>query len=167
MPRNRHLACSPAKPRAGFDECCAMPRPATLQPLYNFMNDLAGDRRRAQCRSCRTNTSSARWALSTSFDAGRGCPFQCSFCTIINVQGRKSRSRSPDDVERSCARTGRRESRILHHRRQFRAQQGLGGDLRPADQAAGGGRHSARLMIQVDTLCHKIPNFIEKASAPA
>ena len=36
---------------------------------------------------------------STSFDAGRGCPYQCSFCTIINVQGRKSRRRSPDDVE--------------------------------------------------------------------
>ena len=36
----------------------------------------------------------------TSFDAGRGCPFQCSFCTIINVQGRKSRRRSPDDVEK-------------------------------------------------------------------
>jgi len=36
----------------------------------------------------------------TSFDAGRGCPYQCSFCTIINVQGRKSRRRSPDDVEK-------------------------------------------------------------------
>ena len=32
--------------------------------------------------------------LSTSFDAGRGCPYQCSFCTIINVQGRKSRFRT-------------------------------------------------------------------------
>jgi radical SAM superfamily enzyme YgiQ (UPF0313 family) len=45
------------------------------------------------------------WAVTrvaghyTSFDAGRGCPFQCSFCTIINVQGRKSRYRTPDDVE--------------------------------------------------------------------
>ena len=37
---------------------------------------------------------------ATSFDAGRGCPFQCSFCTIINVQGRKSRRRSPDDIEK-------------------------------------------------------------------
>jgi hypothetical protein len=35
----------------------------------------------------------------SSFDAGRGCPFQCSFCTIINVQGRKSRYRSAHDVE--------------------------------------------------------------------
>ncbi len=37
---------------------------------------------------------------TTSFDAGRGCPYQCSFCTIINVQGRKSRRRSPDDIEK-------------------------------------------------------------------
>jgi hypothetical protein len=36
----------------------------------------------------------------SSFDLGRGCPFQCSFCTIINVQGRKSRFRSADDLER-------------------------------------------------------------------
>ena len=36
---------------------------------------------------------------NTSFDAGRGCPFQCSFGTIINVQGRKSRYRSADDIE--------------------------------------------------------------------
>jgi radical SAM superfamily enzyme YgiQ (UPF0313 family) len=26
-----------------------------------------------------------------SFDAERGCPILCSFCTIINVQGRNSR----------------------------------------------------------------------------
>jgi radical SAM superfamily enzyme YgiQ (UPF0313 family) len=37
--------------------------------------------------------------FSASFDAGRGCPYQCSFCTIINVQGRQSRFRSADDVE--------------------------------------------------------------------
>ena len=35
----------------------------------------------------------------SSIDLGRGCPYQCSFCTIINVQGRKSRFRTPDDLE--------------------------------------------------------------------
>ena len=82
----------------------------------------------------------------TSFDAGRGCPFQCSFCTIINVQGRKSRRRSPDDVEqivRAQSRAGRQP--LLHHRRQFRAQQGLGSDLRPPDRAAREGRHRHQL----------------------
>ena len=37
--------------------------------------------------------------MIASFDAGRGCPFLCSFCTIINVQGRKSRYRTADDIE--------------------------------------------------------------------
>src|SRR4029078_5816217 len=45
----------------------------------------------------------------TSFDAGRGCPFQCSFYTIIKGQGHKSRYRSPDHIEQhprmSCAYT--------------------------------------------------------------
>ena len=38
--------------------------------------------------------------VSATIDAGRGCPFHCSFCTIINVQGRVSRFRSADDLER-------------------------------------------------------------------
>jgi len=42
-----------------------------------------------------------RAGLSTSFDAGRGCPYQCSFCTIINMRGRKSCFRTADDVEPS------------------------------------------------------------------
>ena len=43
------------------------------------------------------------------------------------MQGRKSRRRSPDDVEQHRAgelRAG--PARLLHHRRQFRPQQGLG-----------------------------------------
>ena len=49
----------------------------------------------------------------SSFDLGRGCPFECSFCTIINVQGRKSRFRTPDDLEaivRANAELGIRDS---------------------------------------------------------
>jgi hypothetical protein len=70
----------------------------SLQPIYNFMADLPALEGAPlpvlpAARVSRTGGS------VTSFDAGRGCPFQCSFCTIINVQGRKSRYRSPDDVE--------------------------------------------------------------------
>ena len=69
-----------------------------LAPLYDFMKDLPGIEgtpvpflpKRYVARTL---------GLSASFDAGRGCPYQCSFCTIINVQGRKSRYRSADDVE--------------------------------------------------------------------
>jgi hypothetical protein len=69
-----------------------------LASVYNFMKDLPSMEgtpvpflpKRYVARTL---------GLSASFDAGRGCPYQCSFCTIINVQGRKSRFRSADDVE--------------------------------------------------------------------
>ena len=101
----------------------------------------------------------------TSFDAGRGCPFQCCFCTIINVQGRKSRYRTADDVEavvRANAAQGvtrffvtddnfarnRNWEPILDRLIELRENQGF----------------KIRLLLQVDTLCHKIPGFIEKAA---
>ena len=101
----------------------------------------------------------------TSFDAGRGCPYQCSFCTIINVQGRKSRRRSPDDVEKivrenvaqglhsffitddNFARNKDWEAildRLIH--------------LREVE------KFNCGFIIQVDTLCHQLPNFIEKCA---
>ncbi len=63
-----------------------------LRPLYNYMDDLpsiGGTPTPFLPREFVKRTD----GTSTSFDAGRGCPFQCSFCTIINVQGRKSRFR--------------------------------------------------------------------------
>ena len=53
---------------------------------------------------------------------------------------------------------------LLHHRRQFRAQQGLGGDPRSPDPSARGGGVKISFIIQVDTLCHKLPNFIDKCA---
>src|SRR5207237_917878 len=98
-----------------------------------------------------------------SFDAGRGCPFQCSFCTIINVQGRKSRYRTADDVEtivRAQARQGitrffitddnfarNRNWEVIFDRLiELKEKQGF----------------KFRLLLQVDTLCHRIPNLLEK-----
>jgi radical SAM superfamily enzyme YgiQ (UPF0313 family) len=100
---------------------------------------------------------------NSSFDSGRGCPFQCSFCTIINVQGRKSRSRTPDDVEKVV-----RENWQEGISRFFLTDDNFARNwewepildrlikLREVDGIPLG------LMIQVDTLCHKIPNFMEK-----
>jgi hypothetical protein len=101
----------------------------------------------------------------SSFDAGRGCPFQCSFCTIINVQGRKSRYRTPDDVEaivRANAAQGitrffvtddnfarnKNWEVILDRLIELRERQGF----------------NIKLLLQVDTLCHRIPHFVEKAA---
>ena len=135
-----------------------------LKPVYNFMNDLPHLEGAAlpflpSARILRTA------GANTSLDAGRGCPYQCSFCTIINVQGRKSRYRSADDCERivranvaqgihrffitddNFARNKNWEA-ILDRMISLREQEGV----------------QFNFIIQVDTLCHRVPNFIEKCA---
>jgi hypothetical protein len=67
-----------------------------LQPLYNHLADLPalGGTPTPFLGPEILNGVVDRMS---SFDLGRGCPFECSFCTIINVQGRKSRFRRPAD----------------------------------------------------------------------
>ena len=135
-----------------------------LKPVYNYMNDLPNlDAATLPILPRHVVTRVA--GHYSSFDAGRGCPFQCSFCTIINVQGRKSRYRTADDVEAivranaeqnitrffvtddNFARNRNWES-ILDRLISLREQEGF----------------KIRLILQVDTLCHRIPGFIEKAA---
>src|SRR5689334_19637954 len=70
-----------------------------LKPIYNHMAELPGIEH-TPTPFLPFERIDRNIGGIASFDAGRGCPYQCSFCTIINVQGRKSRRRSPDDVER-------------------------------------------------------------------
>src|ERR1019366_2520292 len=67
-------------------------------PLYNYMDNLPALAGEPPPFLPRQHVSRTSGSLS-SIDLGRGCPYQCSFCTIINVQGRKSRIRSADDLE--------------------------------------------------------------------
>jgi hypothetical protein len=136
-----------------------------LKPLYNYMADLPGIEGTpipliSSVRAARTA------GHVTSFDAGRGCPFQCSFCTIINVQGRKSRRRSPDDVEaiiRENVAQGLRSFFITDDNFARNKDWEVILDriirLREVDKL------KLSFIIQVDTLCHKLPNFIEKCAA--
>ena len=134
------------------------------KPVYNYLNDMP-DMAAAAIPVLPRPVVTKVAGHYTSFDAGRGCPFQCSFCTIINVQGRKSRYRTPDDVEaivRANAAQGvtrffvtddnfarnRNWEPILDRLIELRENQGF----------------RIRLLLQVDTLCHRIPGFIEKAA---
>ena len=99
-----------------------------------------------------------------AFDAGRGCPFSCSFCTIINVQGRKSRYRSADDVERIIRinyAQGVRQFFITDDN--FARNRNWEAIFDRLIHLAAKEEIRLHLTIQVDTLCHKIPNFVAKA----
>jgi radical SAM superfamily enzyme YgiQ (UPF0313 family) len=136
-----------------------------LERIYNFMNDLpALD---GQPVPFLPIEYVKRYTANVGcFDAGRGCPYSCTFCTIINVQGRKSRHRTADDIE-LVIRTGvaqgikrffitddnfarnRNWESILDRIIDLRRQEGI----------------EIKLIMQVDTLCHKIPHFVGKAAA--
>ncbi len=96
---------------------CGMRQRARWKQLYNFMDDLPSIEGTPIPLLVAERVMHTAGGV-TSFDAGRGCPYQCSFCTIINVQGRKSRRRSPDDIERivrANVAQGSQFERILHH----------------------------------------------------
>lgn len=146
-----------------FDKVLQDAANGTLAPLYNFMNDLPG-MEGTPVPFLPKRYVTRTLGLSTSFDAGRGCPYQCSFCTIINVQGRKSRYRSADDVEelvRLNWAQGIHKFFITDdnfaRNKDWEAIFDRLIELREQDDIPLG------LMIQVDTLCHKIKNFVEKA----
>ncbi|HEX4767649.1 MAG TPA: radical SAM protein, partial [Lichenihabitans sp.] len=102
---------------------------------------------------------------SASFDAGRGCPYQCSFCTIINVQGRKSRYRSADDVEAIVrANAAQNVTRFFVTDDNFARNRNWEPILDRLIELREKEKFKIRLILQVDTLCHRIPGFIEKAA---
>ena len=136
-----------------------------LQPLYNHMNDLPS-LENAPFPILPAAVTRLTAANHGSFDAGRGCPFQCSFCTIINVQGRKSRFRNADDVEKILrANLERGVFRLFITDDNFARNKNWEAifdrliKLREEDGL------KAHLIIQVDTMCHKMEGFIEKAAA--
>ena len=147
-----------------LDEVLQDAAAGALKPLYNYMADLP-NLEGAPIPLMPAQRAQRTAGGVTSFDAGRGCPYQCSFCTIINVQGRKSRRRSPDDIEKivranyaqglhsffitddNFARNKDWEpilDRLIHLRQVENLHIGF--------------------IVQVDTLCHKLPNFVEKCA---
>ncbi len=135
-----------------------------LKPVYNHVKDqpnLAG----APLPLLPRAEIARNMSGYASFDLGRGCPFECSFCTIINVQGRKSRFRTPDDLEaiiRTNAANGIHKFFLTDDNFARNRNWEAFADRLIALREEG---FKAHLVIQVDTLAHKIPRFIDKCFA--
>lgn len=137
-----------------------------LLPIYNFLNDLP-DISRAPFPRIQPKLLK-RYALRHfgTLDCGRGCPFGCSFCTVINVQGRKMRFRDVDPLiekirddyhrydishyfftDDNFCRNKNWEA-ILDSLIGLREKEGI----------------PFHFMMQLDTQSHLVPNFLEKAA---
>jgi radical SAM superfamily enzyme YgiQ (UPF0313 family) len=135
------------------------------QPLYDFIADPPSLLDAPLPRINRSYLRRFVYSDGGTLDCGRGCPFDCSFCCIINVQGRKMRYRDPQAVlqalrenyhksgthyyfftDDNFARNKHWEA-IFDGLIQLRESEGL----------------PLTFMMQADVLSYRIPNFIEKA----
>jgi len=98
-----------------------------------------------------------------TIDTSRGCPFNCSFCTIINVQGRKMRYRSAECVLRAIEENYARGVKVYfftddNFSRNPVWEKILDGLIVLRERGL-----EIIFMMQVDTMAHRIPGFVEKA----
>ena len=100
-----------------------------------------------------------------TIDAGRGCPFSCSFCTIINVQGRKMRNRLASKIKERIRKNA--ELKIDYYfftddnfarNPNWREILDAMIDLKREDGI------DFQFMMQIDVLAYHIPGFLDKAA---
>jgi radical SAM superfamily enzyme YgiQ (UPF0313 family) len=136
-----------------------------LQPMYNYLSDLPDLQFKPIPKINKKYLSKFITSNFGTIDCGRGCPFNCSFCTIINVQGRKMRMRDPEALAQELRYnyyeknvsfyffTDDNFARNKYWERVFdtliklRNEEGI----------------KIEFLMQVDVLSYKIKNFVKKA----
>src|ERR1035437_1830277 len=140
-----------------------------LQPLYNFLDSPPDVTDTPLPRASLETQKKFVLTESGTIDAGRGCPFNCSFCTIINVQGRTMRSRGSAQILAQIRENSPREGAngIRHYfftddnfTRNPHWEEIFDGLIRMHEVDG----LEIDFMMQVDTQAPKVPNFIEKAA---
>jgi radical SAM superfamily enzyme YgiQ (UPF0313 family) len=136
-----------------------------LRPVYNFLGSPPDLRNQPLPRTDRRYLRRFVTANFGTIDCGRGCPFQCSFCTIINVQGRRMRCRDAETVV-AGVRDNYRVNGVSFY---FLTDDNF--SRNPHWEAIFDGLIALReveripieFMMQVDTLAYRIQGFIPKA----
>jgi hypothetical protein len=99
-----------------------------------------------------------------TLDTSRGCPFNCSFCTIINVQGRKMRARSAPCILKSIEENYARGIQFYFLTDDNFSRSPIWEELLDGLIELRARGIDVRFMMQIDTRAHKLPGFAEKAS---
>jgi radical SAM superfamily enzyme YgiQ (UPF0313 family) len=137
-----------------------------LKPLYDFLGekpDLTSQPIPMVDRKYLKHFLSSNFG---TIDCSRGCPFNCSFCSIINVQGREMRVRSPELLAKSLRENYHRH-RIHYY---FFTDDNFARNSKWHEvfdiliQLREKEHIPLQFMIQADTQSHKIPDFITLAA---
>ena len=137
-----------------------------LKPLYDFLNskpDLYTKPIPAIRKKYLRKFAASNFG---TLDCGRGCPFECTFCTIINVQGRKMRFRSAEHIAEAIRRNYHENGITFYFftddnfARNKNWEAIFDNLIRLREEE----KIPVEFMMQVDVLSWKIKNFVAKAS---
>lgn len=134
----------------------------SLKPIYNITDfpDLANAPVPRASEKLQRRYFARRMA---TIDTSRGCPFNCSFCTIINVQGRQMRFRSAASVLQAIEANHARGIDIYFFTDDNFARNPVWNEIFDGLIALRARGIQVKFMMQTDTQAHRIPNFVEKA----
>jgi len=137
-----------------------------LQPMYDFLKDLPDLYERPLPMIHRRYLRRFITSNFGTIDCSRGCPFYCSFCSIINVQGRKMRHRSPEALAEALRENYRRHGINFYFFTDdnFARNPGWRENFLMLERLRNEEKIPIHFMIQVDTQSHKIPEFVKLAS---
>ncbi len=137
-----------------------------LKPVYDFLGEMPVLSNQPVPKPLGRYLKRFVAAKFGTIDCSRGCPFNCSFCTIINVQGREMRVRSPQSLEQAI-----RENYRLHgidyyfftddnFARNSNWREVLDMLVRLRSEGI-----KITFMMQVDTQSYKSPGFVSLAAS--
>ncbi|MGC8846252.1 MAG: B12-binding domain-containing radical SAM protein, partial [Candidatus Hydrogenedens sp.] len=99
-----------------------------------------------------------------TIDTSRGCPFNCSFCTIINVQGRKIRCRSAEKILEVVEQNYDNGFFSYFFTDDNMSRSPIWKELFTGLIELKQKGKKIRFMMQIDTQSWKIPDFVQMAS---
>jgi hypothetical protein len=98
-----------------------------------------------------------------TMDTSRGCPYNCSFCTIINVQGKKMRCRSAASILKAVRENYEAEVQSYFFTDDNMARSPVWETVFDGLRVMRERGLNIQFMMQVDTQAYRIPGFVRKA----
>ncbi|MFO7975400.1 MAG: radical SAM protein [Candidatus Hydrogenedentota bacterium] len=98
-----------------------------------------------------------------TLDTSRGCPFNCSFCTVVNVQGHRLRNRSAESILKTIRASYEHGITMWFFTDDNFGRSPVWEDIFEGLAVMREQGMDISFMMQIDTRAYTIPGFVEKA----
>jgi len=134
----------------------------TIKEIYNFLYSKPNLNHPIMPKVSKNYLKKFAVPNFSTLDCGRGCPYRCSFCTIINVHGNEMRFRNVEYIKNYIIENYKKNKVDYYFFTDdnFARNKNWKDILLALIQIKKEYKINLRFMVQVDTLAYKIPDFV-------